>query len=90
MAKPPPHHRNSPFPLQHVHYQPVYPPSSEQVPHHASKVPGGVEQLIFAVLVQVFVRDGMYLEMTQEQIQRCRCTNPLFILYGTIKYPIVP
>lgn len=84
MPKPPPHHRNSPFPLQHVHYEPVYPTGSDQIPHHASKVPGGVEQLIFAMLVQVFIRDGMYLKMTRDKNKFncgcCRCTNPIFVL----------
>lgn len=67
MYKPQLHHINSPFLLQHVHYEPVYPTSSDQIPHHASKMPGGVEQLIFAMLVQVFISEGMYLKMTRHK-----------------------
>lgn len=80
-----PHHRNSPFPLQHVHYEPVYPPSPGQVPHHASKVPGGVEQLILAMLVQVLICESMYLKMTRHKNNfnsgRCRCTNAVYPRY---------
>lgn len=58
------HFVNSPFLLQHVDYEPVDPASFGQIPHHASKMSGGMQQLIFSMLFQVFISSSVYLHMT--------------------------
>lgn len=61
---------NSPFLLQHVYYEPVYPTSFDQIPHHASKMSGGMQQLIFSMLIQVFISGSMYLhDRAQKQFE---------------------
>lgn len=65
-----PHFVNSPLLLQHVYYQPVDPTTFDQVPHHASKMSGGLQELIFSVFLQVFVGGSVYLhDRTQNQFQ---------------------
>lgn len=54
--------RNSPLALQHVHQEPVDPASVDQVPSHPSKMPGGVQKLVLAVLLQVFIGDSVNLD----------------------------
>lgn len=56
--------------LHHVQNQPVHPASFEQVPRHASKVPGGAQEIVFAVFVQVFIGSCMYLHTHTYMAQR--------------------
>lgn len=46
---------DSQLPLQHVHYQPINPAGVHQVPGHAPEVSGGPEQMVFTLLLQVFI-----------------------------------
>lgn len=70
---------NSPFLLQHVHYQSIHPPSFDQIPHHASKMSGGVEKLIFPMLIQVFISGCVYLKMTGHKIKSYFCSHSLLV-----------
>lgn len=60
-------HTNSQLSLHHVHYKAIHSASIDQVPGHASKVSGGVQQLIFPVLVHIFIGGYMYLNMRHKR-----------------------
>lgn len=75
-----PRFANSPLLLQHVYDEPVDPTTFDQVPHHASKMPGGMQQLVFSVLLQVLVGGSVYLrDRAQKQTYKSSSdwrTNP--------------
>lgn len=53
---------NPPLALQHVDQEPVGPASVDQVPNHPAKMPGRVQKLVLAVLLQVFIGDRVNLD----------------------------
>lgn len=53
--------------LQHVHYEPIYPASFDQIPGHASKVSGGAQQPVFSMLFQVLISNCMDLNTSHIQ-----------------------
>lgn len=52
---------NSQLSFQHVHNEPVYPASFDQVPGQASEMPGGAQQIIFVMFLQVLISGSVYL-----------------------------
>lgn len=80
------HFVNLPFLLQHVYYEPIYPASFDQIPHHASKMSGGMQQLVFSMLIQVFISGSVYLHMTGHKNYFnfsgcCRCSRYIFVTH---------
>lgn len=77
---------NSQLSFQHVHNEPVYPASFDQVPGQASEMPGGAQQIIFVMFLQVLISGSVYLYTKRRVKKKGQVCH--FTPFNTVNEPV--